>query len=72
MRLPKNVRTLDISMVTVDIQDDGISNHQFWQRIRETRNVHAASQRVGPIKAWLYWANKAWRRPIARTLGLPH
>lgn len=71
-RLPPDVNTLDLPYVTVDTQDDGISRNRFWQRIRETREVHAASPRVGPLKAWLYWADKAWRRPIARLLGLPH
>lgn len=72
LRLPPNSQTLDLPFVTVDTQDDGISRHRFWQRIRETREVHAASPRVGTAKAWLYWADKAWRRPIARLLGLPH
>ena len=72
LRLPPDIRTLDVPSIAVDIQDDGISRHRFWQRIREYREVHAASSRVGPAKAWLYWADKAWRRPIARMLGLPH
>lgn len=72
LRLPSDIRTLDVPSITVDIQDQGVSRHRFWQRIRETREIHAASPRVGPVKAWLYWADKAWRRPIARMLGLPH
>lgn len=72
LRLPSEIRTLDLPTVTVDVQDDGISRHQFWRRIRETREVHARSPRVGPVRAWLYWVDKAWRRPIARLLGLPH
>jgi glycosyltransferase involved in cell wall biosynthesis len=72
LRLPTSIRTLDVPLITVDIQDQGISRNSFWQRIREHREVHAASPRVGPAKAWLYWADKAWRRPIARALGLPH
>jgi len=72
LRLPPDIQTIDVPLITVDIQEDGISRHRFWQRIREYREVHAASPRVGPMKAWLYWADKAWRRPIARMLGLPH
>ena len=72
LRLPPDIRTFDVQSITVDIQEQGISRHRFWQRIRETREIHAASPRVGPVKAWMYWADKAWRRPIARTLGLPH
>lgn len=72
LRLPANTPSLHIPLVTVDIQDDGISNRNFWLRIREYRQIHAASPRIGPAKAWLYWADKAWRRPIAMTLGLPH
>lgn len=72
LRLTSDIRTFDVPSITVDIQDQGVSRHRFWQRIRETREIHAASPRVGPVKAWLYWADKAWRRPIARMLGLPH
>lgn len=72
LRLPPDIRTLDIPMVSVDIQDDGVSRQRFWQRIGEYRRVHAASPRIGTLKAWLYWADKAWRRPIARIFGLPH
>lgn len=72
LRLPSDIRTLDVPLITVDIQDDGISRNQFWRRIREVREVHAASPRVGPVKAWLYWADKVWRHPIARLLNLPH
>ena len=72
LRLPRDIACLDLPLVTVDIQDGGISRRQFWQRIGEYRRIHAASPRVGAIKAWLYWADKAWRRPIALLLGLPH
>ena len=72
LRLPPDIRTFDFPSITVDIQDEGISRQRFWQRIEETRQVHSASPRVGPMKAWLYWADKAWRRPVARALGLPH
>lgn len=72
LRLPPGIRTFDVPSILIDIQDQGISRHRFWQRIRETREVHAASPRVGPTKAWLYWVDKAWRRPIARMFGLPH
>lgn len=72
VRLPPEIRTLDVPSISVDIQDDGISRHRFWQRIRERREIHAALPSVGPIKAWLYWADKIWRRPIATLFGLPH
>lgn len=72
LRFPPDIRAIDVPVTIVDIQDDGISRHMFWRRIREYREVHAASPRVGPVRAWLYWADKVWRRPIARMLGLPH
>ena len=72
LRLPSDIRTFDVPSITVDIQEQGVSRRRFWQRIRETREIHAASPRVGPMKAWLYWADKAWRRPLARMLRLPH
>lgn len=72
LRLPASIKTLDLPMVTVDVQDDGISRNRFWQRISERRRVHSASSRVGPVKAYIYWLDKVWRRPIALLLGLPH
>lgn len=72
LRLPPDAISLHLDFVTVDVQDDGISRRQFWQRIRERRHVHAACPRVGPTRAWLYWVDKAWRRPIALALHLPH
>lgn len=72
LRLPNDVQSHDIDIVTVDIQDGGISRSRFWQRINEYRKIHSASPKVGPTKAWLYWVDKAWRRPIALLLGLPH
>ena len=72
LRLPRNIRCHDLPMVTVDVQEGGVSQHRFWQRIRERRDIHSKSPQVGPGKAWLYWADKAWRRPIALLLGLPH
>lgn len=72
LRLPPDIRAFDVPLITIDIQDQGISRQRFWQRIRETREIHTASPRVGPIRAWMYWADKAWRRPVAQMLGLPH
>ena len=72
LRLPGNIQCHDIPMVIVDVQDDGISRNRFWQRIVERREIHSASPQVGPVKAWLYWADKVWRHPIALLLGLPH
>ena len=72
LRLSPDMSTLHLPSITVDVQDQGVSRNNFWKRIRETREVHTASPRIGPAKAWLYWADKAWRRPIARIFGLPH
>lgn len=72
LRLPEKIQCCDIPWVTVDIQEGGVSQHHFWQRIRERRKIQSISRRIGPAKAWLYWADKVWRRPIALLLGLPH
>lgn len=72
LRLPAEISSLHLPMITVDVQDAGISRRQFWLRIKEYRDIHSASPRVGPSLAWLYWADKAWRRPIALLLGLSH
>jgi glycosyltransferase involved in cell wall biosynthesis len=72
LRLPKSVRTLDLPSVTVDVQNDGVSRKLFWRRLRERRQVHLRCARVGPLRAYLYWLDKAWRMPIARLLGLQY
>lgn len=72
LRLPHDLRTLDLGFPTVDVQNDGISRQQFWKRLRERRRVHVRTPRVGSLRACLYWLDKAWRMPIARALGLPH
>jgi glycosyltransferase involved in cell wall biosynthesis len=72
LRLPNDISNVDLPIVTVDIQDDGVSRTQFWKRIGEYRMIHSSSPRVGALRAWMYWLDKAWRRPIARLLSLPH
>ncbi|MGH6803506.1 MAG: glycosyltransferase family 2 protein [Methyloceanibacter sp.] len=72
LRMPRDLRTLDLAFPTVDVQNDGISRQQFWCRLRERRQVHVRAPRVGRLRACLYWLDKAWRMPIARALGLPH
>lgn len=72
LRLPVDIQSYDFPVVVVDIQDGGVSRKYFWRRIGEYRKIHSASPRVGPFKAWLYWADKAWRRPIALLFGLSH
>lgn len=72
LRLPSKIQCLDLPIVTVDIQDDGISRSRFWLRIMERRMIHSKYSKIGPIRAWIYWIDKAWRRPIALLLGLPH
>lgn len=72
LRLPPDTRAAHLPWVTVDVQDDGISRRAFWQRIRERRMAHMNCPRVGSIRAWVYWIDKAWRMPVARLFGLPH
>ena len=72
LRLPSDTAALHLHQVTVEIQDDGICRRQFWARIWERREVHKRCPRVGSLRANLFWADKAWRRPVARLFGLPH
>lgn len=72
LRLPSDLRALHLDIIAVDTQDDGVSRHQFWRRLSERREIHRRCPRVGPTRAWLYWLDKAWRRPIALALKLPH
>lgn len=72
LRLPANVRVLHVNENTIDIQAGGISRRQFWRRLSERYHVHTRCARVGRLRAGIYWADKAWRMPIARMLGLPY
>jgi glycosyltransferase involved in cell wall biosynthesis len=72
LRLPEDTRTLHLPIVSINVQNDGISRKQFWRRLHERRLVHARCNRVGSIRANVFWLDKALRMPIAKLFGLPH
>ncbi|SEM92450.1 Glycosyl transferase family 2 [Luteibacter sp. UNCMF331Sha3.1] len=71
LRLPASTRALHVDRITVDVETGGISRAQTLMRLREQRRALSTCPRFGSIRAWMTWANKMWRYPIARALKLP-
>lgn len=72
LRLPPSLRTLHVEATTVRIEAAGVSRMNAMVRLREQREVLKQCKRYGPIRAYLAWADKLWRYPIARLLSIPH
>lgn len=72
LRLPPDIRTLHLESTTVLIEDGGVSRRQVLTRLREQRDILRACKRYGPVRAYLAWADKLWRYPLARLLNIPH
>lgn len=72
LRLPPDVATLHVDATSVLIEDAGVSRKNVFARMREQREVLANCERYGPFRAYLAWADKLWRYPIARLLNIPH
>jgi glycosyltransferase involved in cell wall biosynthesis len=71
LRLPENTRTLHIPIPLVDISDGGISRRSRWATLRERYRAQARCPRVGSLRAAINFADKLWRIPVARLLGIP-
>lgn len=71
LRLPRTTRALHVPVVTIDVENAGVSRTQTLRRLREQRRALARTPRFGPRRAWLIWMDKMWRYPVARLLGLP-
>lgn len=72
LRLPESTTSCFTNRVVVNVGHGGVSRTQVWLRLRERREAHARCPRIGPVRAYLYWADKLWRWPIARMLGLTY
>lgn len=72
LRLPPDMRTLHVDTTTVLIEGTGVSRMNVLARLREQRDVLARCERYGPYRAYLAWADKLLRFPIARLLKIPH
>lgn len=72
LRLPPNIRALHVDGTSVHIETAGVSRRNVIARLREQREVLKHCERYGPVRAYLAWADKLWRYPIARLLNLPH
>lgn len=72
LRLAPNLSTLDVSGLSVRIEAAGISRRNVLKRLKEQRQILAACERYGPMRARLVWLDKLWRYPIARLLGISH
>jgi glycosyltransferase involved in cell wall biosynthesis len=72
LRLPENLKTLDLHVVTVRIEAAGISRKNVLKRLREQRIALSRCERYGPLRANIAWLDKLWRYPIARLFGISH
>lgn len=72
LRMPPNLRTLHVDTNSVLIEAAGVSRKNVLARLREQREVLAHCERYGPFRAYLAWADKLWRYPIARLLNISH
>lgn len=72
LRMPPDLFTLHVDTTSVLIEAAGISRTNVLARLREHREILAHCERYGPFRAYLVWADKLWRYPIARLLNIPH
>ena len=72
LRLPAEIRTLHVDCISVRIEGGGISRSNVLARLREQRDVLTRCSRYGPVRAYIAWADKIWRYPIARLLNIAH
>lgn len=72
LRLPRTTSAGFVDRIVVDVGHGGVSRSQVWQRLRERREAHARSPRIGLFWAYVYWLDKLWRMPIARLLKLQY
>lgn len=72
LRLPDSIRALHVDDVRVRIGGNGISRTNRHRMMRETWRAQARCPRVGPVRASVNYADKVWRVPVGRLLGIPH
>jgi glycosyltransferase involved in cell wall biosynthesis len=72
LRLPEDLRSLHLDMTLVDVADAGISRRHRWLMLRERYRAQANCPRVGHLRAAFNLADKLWRIPVAKALGIPN
>jgi glycosyltransferase involved in cell wall biosynthesis len=72
MRMSPDTKTLHVDTVSVFVEGAGTSRKNVLARLREQREVLARCERYGPFRAYLAWADKLLRFPVARLLKIPH
>lgn len=72
LRLPLCTTSLHVDAISVTIEASGLSRKNVLARLREQRDVLSRCQRYGRLRAYLAWADKLVRFPVARALGIPH
>ena len=68
LRIPPGAATLHVHTVSVVIEEGGISRTNILARLREQREALARCPRYGVLRAYVAWADKLWRYPVARLL----
>jgi glycosyltransferase involved in cell wall biosynthesis len=72
LRLPADLRTLHVDCVVADIADGGISRYRRWPTLHERYRAQVNCPRIGRVRAAFNFADKLWRIPIAKALGVPN
>lgn len=72
LRIPVDATTLHVDTASVVIEGGGISRANVLARLKEQREILVRSRRYGILRAYIAWADKLWRYPVARLLNIPH
>lgn len=72
LRLPSDIRALDVESDSVLVEGGGVSRKNVLARLREQREILSCNPRFGPLRAYLVWLDKLWRFPIAQLLNISH
>jgi glycosyltransferase involved in cell wall biosynthesis len=72
LRLPADLRSLHLEMTLVDVADSGVSRRRRWLMLRERYRAQVNCPRVGRLRAVINLADKLWRIPVAKALGIPN
>lgn len=72
LRLPAETKALYLDFPWVDVADAGVSRSRRGLMLREKYRAQARCSRIGKVRAAINYADKLWRIPVARILGIPN
>jgi hypothetical protein len=72
LRLPPDTKTKDVTVITVRVQEGGVSRKNFYRRLKEQRQILKQHPRFGTVRAYVIWLDRLWRYPVARMLRISY